>query len=187
MSSAFNRFVDPLAQRIKLMIGRAVIAAVDDAAQAQALQVELLNDEAHDGVERFAGYGFTSHPHAGAEALVAFVGGLRSHGVVVAVEDRRYRLKGLAAGEVAIFDDLGQKVHLTRDGIVIFSDTKVRIEAPNVEADCDTLAVTADTATITADTVNLGGTGGAKVARVGDDVNLATGKIISGSNKVKAA
>lgn len=35
------------------------------------------------------------------------------------VADRRYRLQGLAAGEVALYDDLGQKVHLTRGGIVI--------------------------------------------------------------------
>lgn len=187
MSAAMHRMLAPMLGRIQLMIGRAVIAAVDDAAQAQALQVELLEGEAHDGVERFAGYGFTSHPHAGAEALVAFVGGLRSHGVIVAVEDRRYRLKGLAAGEVAIFDDQGAKVHLTRDGIVISSEAKVRIEAPTVEVEADTVTITADSASIIADTVNLGGTGGAKVARIGDDVNLSTGKIISGSNKVKSA
>ncbi|WP_431477838.1 phage baseplate assembly protein domain-containing protein [Massilia eburnea] len=58
--------------------------------------------------------GFTSVPKPGAEGVVVFVGGNRDHGLVIAVEDRRFRLKGLASGEVAIYDDQGQKVHLTR-------------------------------------------------------------------------
>ena len=35
------------------------------------------------------------------------------------VSDRRYRLKGLARGEVAVYDDQGQSVTLTRAGIVV--------------------------------------------------------------------
>lgn len=43
----------------------------------------------------------------------------RSHAVVVTVSDRRYRLKGLQTGEVAVYDDQGQSVTLTREGIVV--------------------------------------------------------------------
>lgn len=179
MMEAVRRAMAPLAGRIELMIGRAVIAAVNDGAQAQALQLELLADEVQDGVERFQGYGFTSHPHPGAEALVAFVGGTRSHGVVVQVEDRRYRVRSLAEGEVAIFDDLDQVVVLKRDGIRIESPNKVTVEAPEVE-------VIAETVTVESNDIRLGGAGGAKVARIGDDVDLGTGKIISGSDKVTA-
>ncbi|EFC1638085.1 hypothetical protein FA847_24090 [Escherichia coli] len=45
--------------------------------------------------------------------------GDRSHAVVVTVSDRRYRLKGLQTGEVAVYDDQGQSVTLTREGIVV--------------------------------------------------------------------
>ncbi|MFV2291099.1 baseplate assembly protein, partial [Escherichia coli] len=45
--------------------------------------------------------------------------GDRSHGVVVVVADRRYRLKGLRRGEVALYDDQGQSVVLTRSGLVV--------------------------------------------------------------------
>lgn len=176
---AFNRLVAPLLGRINMMIGRAVIAAIADAPQAQALQLELLADEVQDGVERFQGYGFTSHPHPGAEAIAAAVGGTRSHLVVIQVEDRRYRLKNLAQGEVALFDDLGQVVHLKRDGIVIDSPLKVTIDAPEVD-------VFADSVTIDSGDIGLGGAGGAQVARVGDDVDLGTGKIVSGSSIVRA-
>lgn len=177
--SEFRRLLEPIAGRIQMMLGRGTIGTVDDAPQAQEMQVELLADEAQDAIERFQGYGFTSVPHPGAEAIVAFVGGLRSRGIVVQVEDRRYRLKAMKPGEVAIFDDLGQAVHLKRDGIRIESDFKVDIDAPEVN-------VTADSVTIESGDIGLGGAGGAPVARVGDDVDLATGKIISGSDVVRA-
>lgn len=48
-----------------------------------------------------------------------FPDGDRSHAVVVTVSDRRYRLKGLQTGEVAVYDDQGQSVTLTREGIVV--------------------------------------------------------------------
>jgi len=36
----------------------------------------------------------------------------------VVVADRRYRLVGLPMGEVALHDDQGLRVHLTRNGLV---------------------------------------------------------------------
>ena len=164
------RHVKPLADRVQMMIGRAIVAGVDDAPGVQALQIELLADETHDDVERFQNYGFGSHPFEGAEGVAVFTGGLRSRGIVIAVEDRRYRMK-LDQGEVAIFDDWGQTVHLKRDGIRIASDFKVEIEAPHV--------------TVTSDDIHLGGSGGAKVARLGDTVS--GGVITGGSDKVRAA
>jgi phage baseplate assembly protein V len=193
MSDMISRALRPIAGRLQMMIGRGVVSAADDAPQAQALQIELLADEVQDGVERFQGYGFTSHPHPGAEAVVVAVGGTRSHVIVVQVEDRRYRLKNLAPGEVALFDDLGQVIHLKRDGIAIASPLKVSIDAPEiavtgdtVTVDADTVDVAAETVTIESGAVRLGGAGGQPVARVGDDVDLGTGKIISGSSQVTA-
>jgi phage gp45-like len=100
-----------------------------------------------------------------------YVGGLRSHGIVIAVEDRRYRLTGGEAGEVVMYDDLGQAVHLKRDRILISSPNRIQVEAPKV--------------VILSDDISLGAEGGAKVARVGDTVE--GGVITSGSDKVKAA
>lgn len=170
----------PMEQRIRLMAGRAIVRLVNDAAKAQELQLELLADEVQDGVERFQQYGITSHPHAGAEALVVFPAGLRSHGIAVVVEDRRYRLTGLQAGEVAIYDDLGNVVKLGRDAISVEAVSKLDITAPEV-------TVTADSATITSDAINLGAAGGQPVARIGDSVDPVTHLITSGSSKVKAA
>ncbi len=184
--NGLRRALAPMTDRIRGMIARATISAVDDAPQVQAVQIEVLADEVQDGVESLHDYGFTSHPKPGAEAIVVYVGGTRSHGIVLKIEDRRYRLKALAEGEVAIFDDQGQKIHLKRDGIAIESPFKVTIDAPEVEVTADTVDVTADTVTVESGDIRLGGAGGAKVARVGDDVDLGTGKIISGSDVVTA-
>lgn len=114
-----DRFLAPLKRRILLMIGRAVVGLVNDDLKLQALQISLLDGEVRNDVERFQNYGLTSHPHPGAEGIAASVLGSRDHCVVIAIDDRRYRLKALAQGEVALYDDLGHKVHLTREGIII--------------------------------------------------------------------
>ena len=140
MVRAFAKLVAPLKRRVMLMVGRAVVAAIDDTVKLQTLQLTALAGETLDGVEHFLPYGFTHHPHPGAEAAAVFLSGNRNHGIVVAVADRRYRLYPLAEGEVAIHDDLGQKVHLKRNGIVaeglniyLKSAGVVRIEGDGVE------------------------------------------------------
>jgi phage baseplate assembly protein V len=119
----------PISRRVRLMIGRAVLALVNDASRVQGLQVTLLAGETRDEVERFQEYGFTSHPHPGAEAVLVAVGGSRDHGIVIAVEDRRYRLRGLAQGEVALYSDEGDAVVLKRGRLVEVTTATLKITA----------------------------------------------------------
>ena len=133
-----------LRRRVLLGVARAVIRAVDDSAQAQECQVELLKGELRDRMERFQEYGYTSVPLAGAEAAAIFVGGNRDHGIIVATEDRRFRLKDLAPGEVALYTDEGDKIHFKRGGTIrIEAATKVIIDSPLVKVLGD-LEVTGD-------------------------------------------
>lgn len=167
-----------MGRRVMLMVGRCVLQAANDAAGIQALQLSGLEGELIEDAERMQDYGFTSVPFPGAEAVLVFPGGLRSHGLVVAVGDRRYRLKGLQEGEVAMYDDQGQKVVLGRAGIRIETSLKVDIEAPEV-------TVTAGTkVTVICPEINLGGEGGKLVARHDDPVVL--GKVVATATKVKA-
>lgn len=110
----FMKLSAPLARRVRLLVGRGILRLVNDGLKLQGVQVSLLADEVHDNVERFQEYGFTSHPHPGAEAIALSVGGSRDHAVVISIDDRRYRLKGLGAGEVALYDDQGQVIRLKR-------------------------------------------------------------------------
>jgi phage baseplate assembly protein V len=120
------------------MISRAIVGLVNDAFKMQTLQVTLFAGQTPDEVERFQNYGLSSVPHAGAEGIALKIGGSTGHTVVVSVDDRRFRMTGLADGEVALHDDLGHIVHLTRNGIVIngaghlvkmVNLTKLRVEA----------------------------------------------------------
>jgi phage baseplate assembly protein V len=70
---------------------------------------EEINDR-----ELFQHYGFTSRPLAGSEVIFIRQG---NHFIAIASDDRRYRIT-LEAGELALYDDQGQKVHLKRDGII---------------------------------------------------------------------
>lgn len=180
--------IDALGRRVQMMIGRAVLAAIDDDRTLQTLQIELLDDETQDGVEHFQPYGLAAHPHAGAEAIALSVGGLRSHAVVLAVGDRRYRLKGLQAGEVALYDDQDQMVLIGREGIRIVSPLGVAIEtdgdfsvdaggAVSIRGDGDTL--------IDGASILLGEGATLDAARKTDAVS--GGAITGGSGKVKVA
>lgn len=83
-------------------------------------------------------YGFTSSPPAGAEVILLRDG---NHVVAIAEDDRRYRI-AVGGGEVAIYSDEGDHVHLKRGRVVeietetllIKASTKVRIESPLVES-----------------------------------------------------
>jgi phage baseplate assembly protein V len=105
--------------RVRGMITRAVVGPVNDAPKLQAVQLELFAGQGADDIEHFQNYGFTSVPKPGAEGIALAIGGSTGHTVVINIDDRRFRLTALEEGEVALYDDLGHKVHLTRDGIVI--------------------------------------------------------------------
>jgi phage baseplate assembly protein V len=120
---------EDLRTRARLMVGRAILTAIQDSGNIQTVQVQLMADEIHDNVERIQEYGFTSVPKPGAEAVVVCVGGTRDHGLVIAVDDRRYRLKGLQGGEVALYTDEGDKIHLKRNHVIDIVTTTLNITA----------------------------------------------------------
>lgn len=140
-----SRALSPLARGLQNLFSRGVVSSVNSALKMQTVQIQLLDGEGKDDVEHFEPYGYTSHPQVGAEQVTGFVEGDRSHGIVLIVADRRYRLVGLAPGEMAIYDDQGQRVHLTRNGIVIMGAGKPVLitDTPKVRMECD-LDVTGD-------------------------------------------
>ncbi|EQB31959.1 phage baseplate assembly protein V [Sphingobium ummariense] len=185
---SFARMMEPLAGRIRMMVGRAVLAAIDDGKTLQTLQIELAADETQDGVEHFQPYGLSYHPKPGAEAIALSVGGSRSHAVVLAVADRRYRLIGLQEGEVALYDDQEQKVLLGRDGIVIASPLGVTVQTDGdftVDAQGNVSIKAGGEALVDGSSILLGEGASLDAARKTDTVNST--QITGGSGKVKIA
>lgn len=125
--------IETIQRQLLGLIGRAVVKSISAATKCQTVDVSLIAGEPKAGVEHLEPYGFTARANSGAEAVVLFPDGDRSHAVVVTVSDRRYRLKGLQTGEVAVYDDQGQSVTLTR-AVVISLFTWRRAE-PDDNAD----------------------------------------------------
>lgn len=109
---------------------RGVLALVGVGSKMQSVQMQLTADEVKDDMEHFEPYGITSNPHPGAEGLTAFINGDRSHGVVLCISDRRFRLQALKTGEVALYTDEGDFLHFKRG-----REISVKTLTLNVKAD----------------------------------------------------
>lgn len=159
MGDATNRGVRamlaPLQRKLAMMAARAVVRLVNDTEGRQRLQAEVLKGEIRDGIERAQNYGFTSHPHPGADAVVISVGGTREQAIAIVVDDRRYRLK-LQPGEVALHDDLGNAVKLLRDKVHVVGIDEVHVEAPIVRVGATDVIIDATTTTVNSD-LNVNG------------------------------
>lgn len=110
------KMVAPVSRRVANLVGRGVVDATDDSAKIQLSKISLLDSEVRDEIEHFQPYGFTSNPRDGAEAVVVFMGGRRDHGLAIQVDDRRYRIRNLESGEVAIYNDTGAKIVMRASG-----------------------------------------------------------------------
>lgn len=120
--------MNPMRQ-IRNMIARCVVSLVDPGALMQAVQVRLTADEVKSSMEHFEPYGFTANPHPGAEGLALFFGGDRSHGVVINIADRQYRLKALKSGEVAMYTDEGDYIHFKRGRVIEVKTLTLKVDA----------------------------------------------------------
>lgn len=116
---------------VKMVFGRGVIRGVKDSGPRQQAQVEMLKNEVIDDVEHMQNYGFTSHP-TGGDCAVAFNGGSREQGIVLVIDDRRYRIP-LLGGEVAMYDDLGNKVELLREMVKVTAVQHLEAVAPTIK------------------------------------------------------
>lgn len=132
-----SRILAPIKRRLAQMLARSAVALVNDTNKMQTLQLKVYANELLDGVEHWQGYGFTSVPKPGAEALLASIGGHRGHSVAIACADRRYRLTGLASGEVAMYSDEGDCVVFKRGRVIDIVTGTLNIKA-SVAVNVDT-------------------------------------------------
>jgi phage gp45-like len=124
------------ARRAFISISRGTIVKADDTKRWQEVEVRGELGERYKNVEHVHPYGFSATPkppaddktHEAAEAIIVFPDGSRSHPIVLAVGDRRYRLQLKGDGEVALHDDQGQQVYLARDRVVIHSSNEIHAQ-----------------------------------------------------------
>lgn len=101
--------INNLKRKLSLITGTGLIHSVDD---NQKAQVSFLPSEPVDKAPVIQHYGFASRPFKGSEGI-GICNGNREDLVIIATQDKRYRLK-LKDGEAALYTDEGDYIHLKR-------------------------------------------------------------------------
>jgi len=120
---------------------RALVDKVMDNPMMQEMKGTFMHGEARDKIESPQNYGFTSVVREAtkgkdgmidecAEAFLSFLGGNRSFPIATVMDDRRFRLKELKPGDVAIFDWMQHQFHFNKDGVFLTgrTDKKIKIQ-----------------------------------------------------------
>ncbi len=120
MLNVINKLLEPIRNKIILMITKAVIKSVNDSADIQLVKVDLGNGEIITSVERLQNFGFTSNPEDGTPALVLCLNGEREHPIIIATdsEDR----PNVTPGNSAVYNATGTNIKLLGGDIYITMD-----------------------------------------------------------------
>lgn len=119
MSKEAYSLVNSIRKKIFLLIGRAILTAVNNSGKTMTVQVTGLKDETITGIERFQEYGFESYPKVGsAECVIGFINGNREHGIVLCIHDREYRPTDLVEGEARMYHNDGNTRVSVKAGLV---------------------------------------------------------------------
>jgi phage baseplate assembly protein V len=132
-TTQLERFLRPINLRTRNAVKRCVVHRVDDERKVQQVQISLLKGELFDKKERFQHYGFTSNPPLGMEGIAVQVMGDPGNTVVIADGDRKYRIKPMESGEVAIYTDEGDSIILKRNNKIEIKTSELTIDAATVK------------------------------------------------------
>lgn len=146
-------------RRLRSLLRLAVLIRSDSSGPVQTVQVAVGSETLTD-VEHLEPYGFTSRAKAGAAVLLAALKGNPGHSVAVSIGGRQFRLRDLEKGEVALYDDLGNVIHLMRDKLRVNAVTLLEATAPttNISGDVNIIGNTTFTGTVTANGKDIGDT-----------------------------
>ncbi|EAO0949713.1 phage baseplate assembly protein V [Salmonella enterica] len=145
ISQRINQALARIRQAFRIRLG-----ATDSTAAVQRIQAQGIGNENLQGAEMFQHYGFTSHPQPGTMGIVLPLGGVSSHGIVIATEHGAYRLKSLRPGEVALYTDEGAKIVLRRGKLIEADCETFRVNCTDFEVNSKQATVNCDTWTATA-------------------------------------
>ena len=160
--------------------------------KTQSYQIKVANEELVENTKYIENYGITSKAPKGSETIAFAIQGNAGNIVLLNIGNRQLRFKDLKDGEVAMYDNSGNYIHMKNSG-------KMKVKAPE-EVEVETKAVLvkasakvvvqAPEVTVDSQLINLGGPGGQQVARLGDTVEVDPithkGTITSAATSTKA-
>lgn len=111
ISDLILKMIEPIKTKIYLIIGRAILTAVNNSEKNQKVQVTGLSGEIISDMERVQNYGFETYPviDGNDEVVSIFLNGNREKGIGIIIGNREYRPKDLQSGEVKIYCKSGEK------------------------------------------------------------------------------
>lgn len=118
---------------------------VDTSKPVQKAQINGLADETLNEIDVMQQFGFTSHLPADTQVVVVPIGGTTSGAVIVASENKTYRVLNLEEGEVAIYDKSGSTITLKKGKVVNINCDKLNITCSDMKIDSSTLSITSET------------------------------------------
>lgn len=132
--------LEALGARVRMLVGRGRITIGNDTGGVQQQQVQLADIETGDNRPRVAEFGFTSMPPEGSDAVVVFLAGDRSAGVIIGTNHQASRPRNLKPGETMVFSLDGKCVYL--------SDSGIRVDAKGQSVDVSNASVVTVDATL---------------------------------------
>lgn len=146
---------------------RCRLSWLNSQAPTALVQAELSAGEVKDNLEYIEPYGFTSAPLSGAKGLALFLGGDRSHGVIINLSDQRYRPQDAKPGEVIIYTHEGASIHLKAGRVIEFDCDVLKINTKHYEVNADEINLDANKINIDAPEVMMSGTVNAPEVKIG--------------------
>ncbi|GJG92830.1 phage baseplate assembly protein V [Cupriavidus pauculus] len=114
-----NGALEAIGARLRMLVGRGRIRTGNDDGGVQRQQVQMAGVETGDNRARVAEFGFSSMPPPDSDAVVVFLAGDRTAGVVIATNHQASRPRGLKSGETIIYSLDGKVVYLSDEGVRI--------------------------------------------------------------------
>ncbi|GBQ38925.1 phage baseplate assembly protein domain-containing protein [Komagataeibacter europaeus] len=113
-----------------LGIGRQT-ANTNETPNTPTVQAALAAGEIKADLPIMQEYGLASRPVPGSDLVIAFIGGDRTRGVVIATGDQRGRPKDLQPGEVCLFHpSTGSRIWLMADGSIALNPANNKVTTP---------------------------------------------------------
>jgi phage baseplate assembly protein V len=141
-----NGALEAIGSRLRMLVGRGRIRTGSDDGGVQRQQVQMAGVETGDNRARVAEFGFSSMPPPGSDAVVVFLAGDRTAGVVIATNHQESRPRGLKVGETIVYSVDGKCVYFSDDGIVVDAKGQsVTVQNASVATIQATTKIVADT------------------------------------------
>lgn len=111
--------LENLSNRMRMLVGRGRITTSNDSGSVQTHQVKVSAMETGDARPRIAEFGFSSMPPADSDAVMIFMTGERTAGLIIGTAHQASRPRGLNAGETIIYSVDGKHVLIANDRIEV--------------------------------------------------------------------